>query len=904
MRAVSTSSWKPANLDKIQQLASAASAFGAGFGDIGYSQADLKARAEREAREKERAAKEALERQRVAEAAEAAERQRKTREAEEKRQEEERQRRLREEEEERLQEAARAQAARASTREVVEAADELAKEDPFNAPGNAAAAEAAARTDVYSDDEIDDDFEVVDLDTFDVDDLVVVREDFISDSDGGEELLRGQRGQIIEIDDDGDAYIRFREHRKKQWVYSQNFGYLAKVLFDKGDDVIVRRSFENGSFPMRSGQSGRVCRVDAGGDVLIDFHGDLREQWVQYYCLVFLEKEKPKSAAASAAEAKLWLYNPPSFRDVAIRATPSIEGPRTALTMRPGQRFMVSEELVGEDGILYLKLADGTGWMFQSKPGSGTLCVPQAGGMPKDLLSRLQGGRAEDDDKIMHVEDAKGLLISMDKVLSSKPVQSLVEGLLKDQPAAKQHLTEVQKGQEMELMREKAKRIVVDASKGLLKRFGFEVSQEGQQELLEALREHQHDDTVYIVATNIEMALQIPAGGWFGLTQLRKGSQVSVNHEGPPERIGQTGTLERLQNDGWRVRIGGEVIFLMPEQLDVVPDSQAHKELQKQRQRKVELRDEDLAAQARLMAAFGAAKKALPSCGRMPDQVPWWESCKDRASARANSRRLEQEYLALASGSEVAFCESLKQERKAEVARARADRSVRAIEDAPVLPLPMIIEEIEAAEHQEQVQRNFRALARRTPASSSTSGGRRRGAFSSRAGAKTEEAPIEPEDEDLGELRSAEASAQRGDLRPLLRQQKFACARKDATLQLMTGAVQGDPGLLALEGRNDELPPRLTRAQCAQEEFERQRARWHLPPRGKHVGYMPQAHALGAGQGNLGAVEEGAAPSEGPEPRAARSRAAAPASAQEEMSFGLPSFDDQNQFFPGFASFR
>lgn len=34
------------------------------------------------------------------------------------------------------------------------------QEDPFNAPGNAAAAEAAARTDVYSDDEIDDDFEV------------------------------------------------------------------------------------------------------------------------------------------------------------------------------------------------------------------------------------------------------------------------------------------------------------------------------------------------------------------------------------------------------------------------------------------------------------------------------------------------------------------------------------------------------------------------------------------------------------------------------------------------------------------------------------------------------------------------------------------------------------------------
>ena len=61
----------------------------------------------------------------------------------------------------------------------------------------------------YSDDDVEDDFEVVDLDNFDVEDLVIVREDFLSDSDLGEELLRGQRGQIVELDADGDACAAF-----------------------------------------------------------------------------------------------------------------------------------------------------------------------------------------------------------------------------------------------------------------------------------------------------------------------------------------------------------------------------------------------------------------------------------------------------------------------------------------------------------------------------------------------------------------------------------------------------------------------------------------------------------------------------------------------------------------------
>ncbi|CAL1165891.1 unnamed protein product, partial [Cladocopium goreaui] len=112
------------------------------------------------------------------------------------------------------------------------------------------------------------------------------------------------------------------------------------------------------------------------------------------------------------------------------------------------------------------------------------------------------------------------------------------------------------------------------------------------------MREHEHDDTVYIVATNIEMALQIPAGGWFGLTQLRKGMEVAVNELGPGELLGKTSALERFHNGKWQLRFGDEVTFLAPEQLDLRPDPQAHKELAKQRNRKVSMKEEDLAHQA------------------------------------------------------------------------------------------------------------------------------------------------------------------------------------------------------------------------------------------------------------------------------------------------------------------
>lgn len=57
-----------------------------------------------------------------------------------------------------------------------------------------------------------------------------------------------------------------------------------------------------------------------------------------------------------------------------IRATPDVGAVRTGKQLLCGEEFQVSQELHGQDGVLYLQLADGRGWVFDSKPGVGRMC--------------------------------------------------------------------------------------------------------------------------------------------------------------------------------------------------------------------------------------------------------------------------------------------------------------------------------------------------------------------------------------------------------------------------------------------------------------------------------------------------------------------------------------------------
>eukprot|EP00435_Cladocopium_sp_Y103_P069868 s198_g34.t1 len=65
---------------------------------------------------------------------------------------------------------------------------------------------------------------------------------------------------------------------------------------------------------------------------------------------------------------------------VDIRAGPDINESRVPHALEPGEEFLVEREEAGVDGVLYLKLADGRGWVFDQKPNWGVICAPCKGG--------------------------------------------------------------------------------------------------------------------------------------------------------------------------------------------------------------------------------------------------------------------------------------------------------------------------------------------------------------------------------------------------------------------------------------------------------------------------------------------------------------------------------------------
>jgi len=88
-------------------------------------------------------------------------------------------------------------------------------------------------------------------------------------------------------------------------------------------------------------------------------------------------KQDMEDFLASLMEDKVgnyWRYMPSNGASIAIRALPAMDSPESGNILKPGTSFRVSEERAGEDGITFLKLADGRGWVFDQKPGVGIMC--------------------------------------------------------------------------------------------------------------------------------------------------------------------------------------------------------------------------------------------------------------------------------------------------------------------------------------------------------------------------------------------------------------------------------------------------------------------------------------------------------------------------------------------------
>lgn len=101
------------------------------------------------------------------------------------------------------------------------------------------------------------------------------------------------------------------------------------------------------------------------------------EEAIERACQAGVPEEELENAAQALKdlEEPMWRYEPEDRNHLDIRSVPEVGGHRTSEALLAGEVFRVSQEKVGRDGINYLRLADGRGWVFEKKEGVGVLCL-------------------------------------------------------------------------------------------------------------------------------------------------------------------------------------------------------------------------------------------------------------------------------------------------------------------------------------------------------------------------------------------------------------------------------------------------------------------------------------------------------------------------------------------------
>eukprot|EP00439_Symbiodinium_sp_Y106_P077530 s425_g16.t1 len=205
--------------------------------------------------------------------------------------------------------------------------------------------------------------------------------------------------------DDSLEYVQMRETETDGELFTELSSYSVMRV-----DASIRRPPPS---PLDQVMSEALCNQSLQ---IVEHHSQLfrRLRHVGKQLDVHLEWGSATSGGASATAdcEAVWRYVPEDGNHIDIRSVPSISGNRTRLTgqlsittcfctacgvdaacmfaltherLVAGEVFRVSETFEGSDGTLYLKLADGRGWVFDSKePGArwlgfeagiGTLCV-------------------------------------------------------------------------------------------------------------------------------------------------------------------------------------------------------------------------------------------------------------------------------------------------------------------------------------------------------------------------------------------------------------------------------------------------------------------------------------------------------------------------------------------------
>ncbi|CAK0857093.1 unnamed protein product [Prorocentrum cordatum] len=205
-------------------------------------------------------------------------------------------------------------------------------------------------------------------------------------------LEPGDRLKISEVlEHDGDIlFLKLADGRG--WCVDREIGHEMCYELDQEVDELWKYSPANGKpIVLRDGphidgpktgnklnpeEKFKVCEIKAGQHnvLFLKVAGD--RGWV------FDEKpdqhgETPDGIMCKRILDELWTYEPENGKPISIRKGPELNGAKTSFLMYPNEMFRVEEVEAGEGddvGVLFLKLADGRGWLLDRHPEQGQLC--------------------------------------------------------------------------------------------------------------------------------------------------------------------------------------------------------------------------------------------------------------------------------------------------------------------------------------------------------------------------------------------------------------------------------------------------------------------------------------------------------------------------------------------------
>jgi len=101
---------------------------------------------------------------------------------------------------------------------------------------------------------------------------------------------------------------------------------------------------------------------------------DVRALSIEEATHVDVDSSEDEDSADVPGAGEIWIYQPSNGLPMDVRRQPAIDGERAGFKVYADDAFRVRRVLNGGDGILFLELADGRGWLFSMKPGVGNMC--------------------------------------------------------------------------------------------------------------------------------------------------------------------------------------------------------------------------------------------------------------------------------------------------------------------------------------------------------------------------------------------------------------------------------------------------------------------------------------------------------------------------------------------------